>query len=62
MTVKEALKMTVDLLNGISVPVSLVQSIGEPVAAAIGNLTACIAAIEENEKKEAAKDGNPDAG
>ena len=55
MTVKEVLEITINILNQVNVPVGLIQQIGEPIANAIGNLTAC---VEGMEKAEGAKDGN----
>lgn len=61
MKVKEALEITVNTLSAICVPVGLMQVIGEPIATAIGNLRACIDAIDRDERKEG-ENGNADAG
>ena len=59
MTVKEVLESTICTLSAINIPVALIKQIGEPVANAIGNLTACVDAIG----KEDAKNGHDaDAG
>jgi hypothetical protein len=50
MTVQEVLEITRDMLAGIQVPVGLIKQIGEPVAAAIDNLNACLRAIEGDRK------------
>lgn len=62
MKVKEALEITVNTLSAICVPVGLMQVIGEPIATAIGNLTACIEAIRENEEGKAGENEHTDAG
>lgn len=48
MTVLEALKQTLDILNGISVPVPQLQSIGMPISRATGMIQATIDALENN--------------
>lgn len=52
MTVKEALEHTINTLNGVCVPMALMQTIGEPIATAIGNMRACIDAIDAIETDE----------
>ena len=51
MTVKEVLENTVTMLSQVCVPVGMMHSVGEPIAAAIGNLTVCVRAMEEAESK-----------
>lgn len=58
MTVKEVLEITVNNLNGISVPRWLNQQIGVPIDNAIANLQLCIEAM--NRPAEPDKEGNPD--
>lgn len=60
MTVKEVLEVTVGILAGVNVPVALLQQIGEPIAAAIGNLNACIDGMNQAEVK--ANGNDADAG
>lgn len=55
MTVKDVLKDVMDTLNGISIPVSQLDSIGMPVARAINGIKACVDAMEKAEAEEAAK-------
>lgn len=55
MTVEEVLTDAVNVLSGMVLPVSLVESIGIPIAKINNNLKACIAAITE-EKQRAAKE------
>lgn len=63
MTVKDVLLSTRATLGCINVPVGLYQQIGEPIAVAIGNLTACIDGLEKLDKPEVKEDGNnADAG
>lgn len=52
MTLKEAMQTTVDILQGINIPVGLIPQIGEPIAVAIGNLRACIDGINKMEEQE----------
>ena len=54
MTVLEALKETLKILNGINIPVSYLQQIGVPVSEAVKYIEATINAIEKapNPKEE----------
>lgn len=54
MTIEEALRATLNILEGIPVRVSDFQTIGQPVAMAAGNLRVILQAIREQEtdKKE----------
>lgn len=58
--VKELLKMTVDLIGGIQVPVSLADQISRPLCRAVANIEAVIEAIRERpeEKEPEEGDGN----
>ena len=47
LTLKQVLQETVQILNGISVPVGLTQQISVPIMAATGNLNECVNAIGE---------------
>ena len=63
MTIEQVLKATADMLGNVNVPAGLIRTIGEPIAAAIENLTACLNAIEADraakaeEAKEESEDG-----
>lgn len=46
-SVKEALKVTIGLLEKVQVPVSLLEEIGFPVKQAVNNLKRCIAVIPD---------------
>ena len=46
MTVEDVLKMTVEQLRAVVVPVEQTESIGHPVIHAIRNLNECIRAME----------------
>lgn len=63
MTIKEVLEITINNLNGISVPRWLNEQIGIPIDNAVGNLKLCLEAMskpaEEPEKEE--PDGNDQA-
>lgn len=59
MTVRDAIIATMNLLGNIPVPRNLNQSIGIPIDNAIGNLQACIEAMDRVPKET--EDGNADA-
>ena len=67
MTIDQVLKITVETLEGLKVPVSLIDEISIPVARAISNIRMCIEAVEasraeaENKQTEEQEDGNADA-
>lgn len=46
MTIRDALAATLGILNGISVPVALMEQIGDPLRNAAENLGLIIAAID----------------
>ena len=50
-SIREALSATAGLLEGISVPATMIREIGIPVSGAIANLRACIEAIDRQEKE-----------
>lgn len=52
MTVKDVLTDINKVLNGINVPMSMLESIGMPIARAIGGINVCINAINEEEQKQ----------
>ena len=52
MTIMEVLEITKTNLAAINVPVGLTQQIAEPIAKAIGNISACIEAAKAQENKE----------
>ena len=51
-TVKEVLIDVSDVLNKINIPISLVESIGIPVARAINGIKICIDAMDRQEQAE----------
>ena len=51
-TVNDILIDVRNILNGISLPISQVESIGIPVARAISGLNLCIGAFEQQEKAQ----------
>lgn len=55
-TIREALEATKAILNDISVPIGLLESVGLPVMTAVNNLNAIIRSIDEAAKEEQ-KDG-----
>ena len=58
MTIREALAVTKQILDGISVPVGLLEQIGAPLKAASDNIGIMIDSI--NKAEEAQKDGAGD--
>ena len=55
MSIKEALQVTAELIENISVPVSMADAIARPLCQAVANIRAVIAAIPdpaENEQTE----------
>lgn len=55
MTVYDLVRETIRMMEGIAVPVGLMDSIGAPIKASIGNLRACLNAWDlENAQKAAA--------
>ena len=52
MTVLEALKLTVDKLEGIQVPIKQMQQIGAPIGEAIAMIQASVSAMEAAEAAE----------
>jgi len=51
MNIYEVLKITIDLLESIQVPVKYRETIAQSIANAAGNLRVCVEAMEENMKK-----------
>ena len=58
-TVKELLQRTVDLINGIMVPMAYANEIARPLAQAVQQIESCINAYNEAEKTEGVEDGCP---
>ena len=46
-TLKEAMQITIGLLENIRVPVSMIRDVGAPIETAVGNLRRCLAAMQE---------------
>lgn len=57
--IRKELQETNEILNGISVPIGLLQQIGLPIMAAMDKLHKCIEAIPET-AAEAAQEKEPD--
>ena len=55
-TIEQAIRMTVNMLNGIQVPVSMAKQIGVPVQNAIENLEACLNALDKAKEKQVETD------
>ena len=53
-TVEDVILEAVNVLDRLTVPVALVESVGVPVAMVAGNLKACLRAFEEERQKAAA--------
>lgn len=56
MTIIEALNLAMETLNGISVPVPQLQTIGLPISRANDLIRASIDALQKNAKAEEAKE------
>lgn len=57
LTIEEVLKITINGLKEIEIPVTMVEKIGIPVARAMQNLEQCVIAIERDSKTEESEDG-----
>jgi len=57
LTIADVLKITIDLLGRIMVPVALKNEIAVPIDDARNNLIECIKAMEKPAEKEAEPDG-----
>lgn len=57
MTVLEALKESINTLNGISVPVAMIQQIGVPVQRAVALIQASADALEKSAQEQAQEPG-----
>ena len=55
-SIGQVVQFTLNILNGISIPAVLAETVGVPIAKAIGNLNAIAEAIRTQEE-EGAKDG-----
>lgn len=58
MTIREALAVTKQILDGISVPVGLLEQIGAPLKAASDNLGIMIEGIDKAEEEKEHGEGN----
>lgn len=47
LTVAQVLEITVNILSGIQIPVTLTQSVGGPVMTAVNNLQQCLNAMKQ---------------
>ena len=59
MTVIEALNKSIDILNGISVPVAMINQIGAPVQQAVSLIQASLDAWDKANKEHEQKDQEP---
>lgn len=55
MTISELLRVTVDQLNDIRVPVKLANEIARPLAQAVSQIQACIDALEQGDEADKAE-------
>ena len=51
MTILEALQQSINTLNGINVPISLLQQIGAPIMNTVNLLKATVEALENGDQK-----------
>lgn len=50
MTIDQVLGVTIDILEGIDVPMKKLEAIGVPIQQAISNIRLCIQAVEDSRK------------
>ena len=53
MTVKDVLKDVLNLLNGVKIPISELETIGMPVGRAINGIKICIEALDRDDREKA---------
>ncbi len=58
MTVLEALKQAVDILEAVNIPVPMIEKIGNPVNNSVNLVKASINALEKAEQKKEPEKGN----
>lgn len=62
MTIDQVLDVTVEILNGIIIPIGMMESVGVPISHAVGNLKLCVDAIrKESAPKEEEEADEPEA-
>jgi hypothetical protein len=59
-TVNEVIQITIDLLNGISVPRKLNEQIGIPIDNAVNNLLVVLQALEQKPEEPAEEEDGTD--
>ena len=52
MTVIEALRKSVEVLNGVNIPISMIEKIGMPVQQATALIQASLTALEQNAQEQ----------
>lgn len=57
LTVEDVLKVTIKMLESIKIPAVMVDEVGIPVARSIGNLNACLNALEQANKEKEDENG-----
>ena len=58
-TVKDVLNDVNKILNNINVPVSMVETIGIPIARAVSGINMCLNAFSQQEAQQAAEEDKP---
>ena len=53
MTIDQVLRITINEMEGLKVPVGLMDEIGIPIARAISNIRLCIQAVEASREQQA---------
>ena len=52
MTIEKVIRMVVQDLEAISIPMSMIETVGMPLGRSIRNLKVCISAIEQGKQQE----------
>ena len=56
MTIREVLGITIQMLKGVSLPISLMDTAGQDIRNAVHNLEACIEAIDRESTEQEGTD------
>lgn len=59
-TVNKALEITINILNGINVPISLMEQIGLPISRAVHNIEQCVEALNRADAEQQKTEEEPE--
>lgn len=62
MTIDQVLEMTVQMLEGVMIPVGLLEKVGQPMHTAIGNIRVCAEAYRKEQEQRAKEAQESEAG